>query len=264
MKIDIKSILAMPLQERFKYLRENESSLIATKKSTPHIFEMKESVFNDDVSKSALTDQLNAVTALIFETKVLKSYNEKIFQMYAANGINQHSIGLQYINLSLALNDPEDLDRYKTWNDYFSQIINKSRATDYGFFFAVKEYKLIENSSVLFGANEMTPTLSIQKIDDNSILVKVVANTANWMDEQNDVLLPGSAKKSIKERKNRIPHLIDHDYSVASKVGEVQNIYEEIINLNTYIKAANVAPENIEPQSKALDYDYIINNILKK
>lgn len=261
MKIDIASIIAMPKQVRFEYLRAKEHELINTKKSTPHVFEMKESIFTEEVTtKSAISERLTSATALIFETKVLKSYNEKIFQMYSANGINQHSIGLQYINLSLALNDPEDFDHFKTWNEYFNQIINKSKATDYGFFFVVKEYKLIENSSVLFGANELTPTLSTEKIDDNTLLVKVVANTANWMDEQNDVLIPGSAKKSIRERKNRIPHLIDHTYSVTSKIGEVQNIYEQTLDLNTFIKAAHVAPENITEPLKALDYQYLINN----
>lgn len=261
MKIDIASIIAMPKQIRFEYLRAKESELINTKKSTPHVFEMKESIFTDETAnKSAISEQLTSATALIFETKILKSYNEKIFQMYQSNGINQHSIGLQYINLALAINDPEDFDHFKTWNEYFPQIINKQKATDYGFFFAVKEYKLIENSSVLFGANELTPTLSIEKIDENTLLVKVVANTANWMDEQNDVLLPGSAKKSIKERKNRIPHLIDHNYSVASKVGEVKDIYEETLDLSTFIKAANIAPENKNEPQNALDYQYLINN----
>jgi DNA-directed RNA polymerase subunit RPC12/RpoP len=35
-------------------------------------------------------------------------------------------------------------------------------ADEYGFFWVVSEIKLLENSCVLFGANELTPTLEVQ------------------------------------------------------------------------------------------------------
>ena len=104
-------------------------------------------------------DKSGTTTVLIFVTDVYKSYNEQIYNQYKENKINQHSIGLQYIDMQLAINDPNDAKYYDVWNKYFDQIINKEKAINEGYFWAVKEYKLLENSSVLFGANELTPTL---------------------------------------------------------------------------------------------------------
>jgi hypothetical protein len=73
--------------------------------------------------------------------------------------VNQHSIGLQYVKLSLAINDEDYKEEFEVWNKYNEQIINKDKAEANGFFWAVQEIKLIENSAVLFGSNEITPTL---------------------------------------------------------------------------------------------------------
>lgn len=96
---------------------------------------------------------------IVFVTEIIKSYNEKIFNQYKEGRVNQHSIGLQYVQLALGINDPEDKDHFDTWEKHFDKIINKQRAIDLGFFWGVSEIKLIENSTVLFGANEITPTL---------------------------------------------------------------------------------------------------------
>lgn len=97
--------------------------------------------------------------AVVFTTDIYKSYNEKIFNQYKLGNVNQHSIGLQYLQLELALNDENDTEHFAVWNKYIDLIINKQKAMDQGFFWAVKEYKLFENSAVLFGSNELTPTL---------------------------------------------------------------------------------------------------------
>jgi hypothetical protein len=47
------------------------------------------------------------------------------------------------------------------WNKYYKDIINKEFVDEYGFFWVVNEIKLLEVSAVLFGANELTPTLEI-------------------------------------------------------------------------------------------------------
>lgn len=251
MKIDIEKILSLEMKERFDYLRANKKDLINIKKSTPTIWEVKDSIlFEDQINKSFDKASMSKADVLTFTTDVKKSYNEKAYDLYLNDGINQHSIGLQYINISLAINDPEDSEHYSNWTEHFDSLMNKAKAIDDGFFFPVKEYRLIENSGVLFGANELTPVLSKQQNGVGALRVKVVANTYNWIDSQNDVLLPGSAKKSIQERSNYIPHLIDHNYSVMSKVGDVIEIKEEKIDLTQYIKAAS-AP--LQAKSETLD-----------
>lgn len=97
--------------------------------------------------------------ALVFTTEVIKEYNEKVFNQYKAGRVNQHSIGLQYVKLDLAINDQDYDTEYKVWLDHYEDLINKEKADESGFFWVVKEIKLIENSAVLFGSNEITPTL---------------------------------------------------------------------------------------------------------
>lgn len=100
-----------------------------------------------------------ATQAIVFETEVMKSYNEKVFNQYKAGKINQHSIGLQYLNLDIAINDEDSEKEFDFWNKHIDQVINKEVAEERGFFFVVKEIRLIENSAVLFGSNVITPTL---------------------------------------------------------------------------------------------------------
>jgi len=89
----------------------------------------------------------------------MKDYNEKVFNQYKMGRVNQHSIGLQYLQLELAINDEESEKEFDFWNKYYDQIINKEEADKKGFFWVVQEIRLIENSAVLFGSNEATPTL---------------------------------------------------------------------------------------------------------
>jgi hypothetical protein len=101
--------------------------------------------------------------ALIFETDVMKSYNEKIFNQYKAGKINQHSIGLQYVKIEMAINDSDYEKEMDFWNKYYPLVINKDAVDARGYFWVVTEIKLLENSCVLFGSNEITPTLEVKQ-----------------------------------------------------------------------------------------------------
>lgn len=109
-------------------------------------------VVNSDIKQSE---------ALIFRGLVKKEYDEKLYYLYKNNKVDQHSIGLQYVNLQLAVNDPEFEEEFKIWEDVYEKIINKKKADEDGFFWAVKEIKVFENSAVLFAANKLTPTLEV-------------------------------------------------------------------------------------------------------
>lgn len=97
--------------------------------------------------------------AIVFVTDVIKLYNEKVFNQYLLEKVNQHSIGLQYMKLTLAINDPDAKEEFAEWEKNFPNVINKEVAEKRGFFWPVQEFKLFENSTVLFGSNEITPTL---------------------------------------------------------------------------------------------------------
>ncbi len=50
-------------------------------------------------------------------------------------------------------------EEFAIWNKYFDQIVNKQDLEDSGYFWAVKEAKVIEGSAVPIGSNIVTPTL---------------------------------------------------------------------------------------------------------
>ena len=77
--------------------------------------------------------------------------------------IDQHSVGMRYIKVELAVNNEEYEDEYKNWSQYYGSIANKERADEVGYFWIVKEAALIEISAVLMGSNPITGTLQPEK-----------------------------------------------------------------------------------------------------
>jgi hypothetical protein len=121
-------------------------------------------VYLEDVSLRKLgLDKSGATQCVVMESDVQKSYDERVFNLYKRNRVNQHSIGLQYVTLDLAINDEEHEKEIDFWNKYIDKVINKEEAEELGYFWVVSEYKLLEVSGVLFGANELTPTLESGK-----------------------------------------------------------------------------------------------------
>jgi hypothetical protein len=95
--------------------------------------------------------------AVVF--KIDPCYDEKMRTLYANGEIKQHSIGLQYVKIEMCVNDDSDNKGFANWNKYIGQVINREKAEDAGYFFAVLEQKIFEVSAVLFGSNGYTPTL---------------------------------------------------------------------------------------------------------
>jgi len=110
-------------------------------------------------------------TALLMDSIVRKDYNEDVYKFYKNGKINQHSIGLRYKDIQLAMNSgmPEDKEEKAVWDEFFPKIINQDLVEAKGYFWAVKDITVMENSCVLFGSNSLTPTLSI-KSDSDEVL----------------------------------------------------------------------------------------------
>lgn len=104
-------------------------------------------------------DVAGYTTCLLCESEILKELNEQIYKDYLADRIDQHSVGMQYVKIELAINDEDYEDEYKVWKSCIDQIGNKEKAIQQGYFFAVYEAKLVEGSCVLLGSNELTPTM---------------------------------------------------------------------------------------------------------
>lgn len=147
-------------------------------------------IYYSDISLLELgINQQGSANVLIFLADIIKEYNPKIFSKYKEGRIKQHSIGLQYIKLELAINDSDYEKEQDFWNKYYPQVINKEVADEMGFFWVVPEFKLIENSAVLFGSNQLTPTLEIFEPGDSTQTKSIEpSKNTQMLDELNKLL----------------------------------------------------------------------------
>lgn len=135
------------------------------------------SVYEQTIKWSELgVDIAGETTSLMMDSEIKREYNALIFSKYEQGKISQHSVGMQYVNLLLCINDKEEKAEFANWNNYIDQVANREKAEDKGYFWAVTEAKLFEGSCVIRGSNELTPTLEPKSIsfDDLGELPKLV------------------------------------------------------------------------------------------
>ena len=113
-------------------------------------------------------DKEGETTSLLMLSNIKKSYNPVIFDDYKEMKVNQHSVGMRYIKVDLAVNDEQYEEEYKNWTEIFPLIANKDDAEEKGYFWIVKEAALIEISAVLMGSNPITGTLQPEKSIEDS------------------------------------------------------------------------------------------------
>lgn len=106
---------------------------------------------------------------LIFEATIKKEVNPFMFEQYQKGYVKNHSVGMRYIKLELAIYDEEDEKEMDFWNKYISQVANRERAEELGYFWVVTEAQLREGSAVLFGSNDTTPVLETKGSTSESI-----------------------------------------------------------------------------------------------
>lgn len=106
---------------------------------------------------------------------VMYSYTEKainpfMFDMYIQGRVKNHSSGLRYVNIEVAVNSEAEWAKEEKaiWDKYYPSIVNKDDVDQRGYFYAVTEQKIIENSAVLKGSNPATPTISVESADSTS------------------------------------------------------------------------------------------------
>jgi hypothetical protein len=108
--------------------------------------------------------------ALVFENTIDNERNQFMFDQYRKGYVKNHSVGMRYVVIELAVNDDDEYwkDELATWNKYIDDIANKEVVEQQGYFWAVREAKAIEGSAVPIGSNTMTPTLSVERIKNYS------------------------------------------------------------------------------------------------
>lgn len=101
---------------------------------------------------------------LIFDTEIDKGRNEFMFEQYNKGYVKEHSVGMRYVKIDLAINSESkwDIEEKAVWDKYIDKIVNKEVAENQGYFWAVTEAKIVEGSAVVKGSNYATPVISIQ------------------------------------------------------------------------------------------------------
>ena len=97
--------------------------------------------------------------ALIFAVNAKKDRNPFMFETYAKGFVKNHSVGMMYVEIKLAVNDEELKEEYKEWESTIDKVINKEEAERLGYYFTVYQAKMVEGSAVPLGSNSITPTL---------------------------------------------------------------------------------------------------------
>lgn len=103
--------------------------------------------------------------ALVFESTVLKKRNEFMFNQYLNGWVKNHSVGMYYVRMDMAINDKDYPNEFTAWEKYYPMIANKEKADEKGFFWYVLEAKCMEGSAVVLGSNFATPTISTETKD---------------------------------------------------------------------------------------------------
>jgi len=131
--------------------------------------------------------------ALIFESTIDKKRNEFMLNQYANGWVKNHSVGMRYVQIELAINTDAEYDKeYKAlWDEYYPIIANKEVADERGYCWIVKEAKIIEGSAVVMGSNSATPTLE-NKEEIEAVLI----------DTSKDEPLKNTQSITTKRRRN--------------------------------------------------------------
>jgi hypothetical protein len=125
--------------------------------------------------------------ALVFSSVVEskpRAYMINMADEYWNGNVTNHSVGMRYMSLMLAMNSESKWDEEEkaNWDKYIDQIVNRDVVEEQGYFYPVLEAKVIEGSAVPLGSNFATPTISIGK---DQALPEAVKDTSdepqiNW------------------------------------------------------------------------------------
>jgi len=187
------------------------------------LFDSVEKAYNNSISK---------LEVLVYEAVISKERNEEMFKQYLNGWVLNHSVGMRYVKLLFCYNndEPSYTQEKENFDKYYDQILNKDDVGEY--FWAVLEAKNIEGSAVVKGSNFLTPVLSLEILDENTIKVKVAVSPSNVIDSHKDVHIPNIWKKTLNEN-NYDLLLQEHDMDfknviVDSITGDLK-VYTEMI-----------------------------------
>lgn len=94
--------------------------------------------------------------AFLKDVAIYREQSEQFFSQMKNGMINQHSVGMMYIKIALAVDDASHEEEYKLYTSILPKIANYQEVEEKGYFFAVQEARELETSAVTLGSNGVT------------------------------------------------------------------------------------------------------------
>lgn len=107
--------------------------------------------------------------ALEFESKIKPDVNPYMYKKYKENKVRNHSVEMQYVKLTMAINDPDYKEEFSEWEKWVDHVANKEILDSIDYFFPIYEAKMLGGAAVPRGSNHATPTLSIKDSPDGTL-----------------------------------------------------------------------------------------------
>jgi hypothetical protein len=84
-----------------------------------------------------------------------------MYDQYKKEYVDNHSVGMIYVKMKLAVDDKKHPEEFATWEKYYPQVVNQKEADRRGHMWIILEAKAVEGSAVPNGSNSLTPTMSV-------------------------------------------------------------------------------------------------------
>jgi hypothetical protein len=205
-----------------------------------------------DCIQKAENTGIDKLEVLVYEAVIKKDRNEYMFNQYKSGYVLNHSVGMRYYKILFCYDSKETAytQQKENFDKYSKEVLNKDDLGEY--FWAVLEAKNIEGSAVVKGSNFLTPVLSMEVIDENTIKVKCAISPSNVLDSHKDVHIPGLWKKSLNESKYDLllqEHEMDFDKVITDSISGDLKVYTQMISLKE-LKSKFEAVKNTSSNNK--------------
>jgi hypothetical protein len=97
--------------------------------------------------------------------QVDKNKQPLMYDKYVSGEVEQHSVGMMYVDLDIAYYDESSQKEMDFFNDMLKQCINPEVAEESGYVWIIREAKKREGSAVVFASNSLTPTLYVKNYE---------------------------------------------------------------------------------------------------
>tara|TARA_R100000789_G_scaffold92402_1_gene90936 strand:- start:282 stop:1079 length:798 start_codon:yes stop_codon:yes gene_type:complete len=160
-----------------------------TVKDNPYSHHLKqhENKFESVISKKAKSYNENSnfnQLGLDVDFKTVANINQFVlerskipfmFDAYKNGDVDQHSVGMLYVDLDIAYYDEDSQKQMDFFNEMKEKCVNPEVADEYGYFWVIYEAKKREGSAVVFGSNSVTPTLWVKNYEPQNSTQKEAA-----------------------------------------------------------------------------------------